>query len=716
MKKIRTNHLKVDFLWNQFLEDFNLFKIEYGNAYDFENTLGIYCRLEGLCANSGICAFDTNAKEAQYGELKKHRIFLFASAKKENITLFQMQERLQKDDVKVMQIYSKPSFKEGIYSHNMLNLLLSLIPNKDKTLSYAHGKLICGTCSSLYNKGKRQGEELGLQIEFAYDNLIQAHTTTFAESDKVENSKKKNSLIYHLEFDDKRVYFSSLKKKGTKEYYNHPSAFRKNNKNRIPFLNFSELEHLEESQAYIITTVLQELLSTYSQYISVVPVEYDSPNLLKPQEAEFKKEDELLRDILSSSWIDIICHTKEEDVDNQRDLIEQQSRGYIKKLFKNGFDGIYEDVDQKKRICVRIVGDKDQEAELSSSKHKSLDKIRLQEKLDMIDKSIPVQDSMIGSEINEATIKNIFRQILIKDYCLKRKLPSAMIERFKGCVITYAERKVISNEYYFVQLEIDQNGNLSFGKVEKKIPQNGLISFFNENFEMLEYEIPDFKKGYNTDYIYCIEKNGIRYNIYDTKEYVFPELEEMHRALKELKEATLPVEVYQLLMDKVHSEEAKSICKQCMQKYPDGVCHDQFYKDLKAIGREDGLTRNLMRLVTHNYNVKKGQDFRTAPRREYTLGACVNVHYWKFSPQVWKYCAGPNTGGNFDSIDHKVYVRDLVCNQIPDDTFVNELIYSLGDGWNKINEFSVHPSIFKFIKEYLEMYKVKEQLNELSKA
>ena len=85
MKKIRTNHLKVNFRWDQFLEDIDLFKIEYGNAYDFENTSGIYCRLEGLCANNAICAFDKNAKEAQSGEPKKHRIFLFASAKKENI-------------------------------------------------------------------------------------------------------------------------------------------------------------------------------------------------------------------------------------------------------------------------------------------------------------------------------------------------------------------------------------------------------------------------------------------------------------------------------------------------------------------------------------------------------------------------------------------------------------------------------------------------------
>ena len=76
------------------------------------------------------------------------------------------------------------------------------------------------------------------------------------------------------------------------------------------------------------------------------------------------------------------------------------------------------------------------------------------------------------------------------------------------------------------------------------------------------------------------------------------------------------------------------------------------------------------------------------------MAACVNVHYWKQDAKLWKYCAGPNTKGNFHSINHKVYVREILSDITPDEAFVNELIYSLGDGWNKINEFSVHPSIF----------------------
>lgn len=413
MEKIRTNHIKVHFLWDEFLKDFDLYKIEYSNAYDFGNNLGIYCKLEGLCPNSAVCAFNKMVKEGNADAPTKHRIFLFASAKKESITTAMLQERLEKVNVKIKQISYTPDYREGIYPHNMLNLMLSMMPNRDKTLSYAHGKLICGTCSSLYNKGKKQGEELGLQLEFAYGGLLEAHTSTFAEADKVENSKKKDSLVYHLEFGDERIYFSSQKKKGTKEYYNHPSIFRKNNKNRIPFLDFSDIDHLEESQAYIISSVLNDFLTTYSKYISVYPVVYNDPQLLQSQEAEFKNEDELVRNMLSSSWIDISCHTKEEGVEERRALIEDKSKVYINKLFKTGFEGTFVKTKGKNRICIRIVGDKDQEAELSTAKRKSKDRHRLQEKLDLMEKLIPVQDSMIGSEINDATIKNIFRQILI---------------------------------------------------------------------------------------------------------------------------------------------------------------------------------------------------------------------------------------------------------------------------------------------------------------
>ncbi len=176
----------------------------------------------------------------------------------------------------------------------------------------------------------------------------------------------------------------------------------------------------------------------------VYPVVYNDSQLLQSQEAEFKNEDELVRNMLSSSWIDISCHTKEEGIEERRALIEDKSKVYINKLFKTGFEGTFVKTKGKNRICIRIVGDKDQEAELSTAKRRSKDRHRLQEKLDLMEKLIPVQDSMIGSEINDATIKNIFRQILIKKSCLQSTLPQAMIERFKGCVITYAESKVKS--------------------------------------------------------------------------------------------------------------------------------------------------------------------------------------------------------------------------------------------------------------------------------
>ena len=94
MEKIRTNHIRVEFLWKEFLEDYDFFKIEYGDV-DFDNITGIYCKLEGLCPNSAICAFNKMAKNAQR-ESSKHRIFLFASSKKEKVTVAQLQECMKK--------------------------------------------------------------------------------------------------------------------------------------------------------------------------------------------------------------------------------------------------------------------------------------------------------------------------------------------------------------------------------------------------------------------------------------------------------------------------------------------------------------------------------------------------------------------------------------------------------------------------------------------
>lgn len=41
----------VEFLWKEFLEDYDFFKIEYDNV-DFDNITSIYCKLEGLYPNS----------------------------------------------------------------------------------------------------------------------------------------------------------------------------------------------------------------------------------------------------------------------------------------------------------------------------------------------------------------------------------------------------------------------------------------------------------------------------------------------------------------------------------------------------------------------------------------------------------------------------------------------------------------------------------------
>lgn len=89
----------------------------------------------------------------------------------------------------------------------------------------------------------------------------------------------------------------------------------------------------------------------------------------------------------------------------------------------------------------------------------------------------------------------------------------------------------------------------------------------------------------------------------------------MARALTELKNAIVPAEAYQLLMDNVQSVDAKTFCQQRMRENKDGVLHNQFYKDIKIIGKEDGVTRDLMRLITKEYHIKQGQDFRTASRR-----------------------------------------------------------------------------------------------------
>ncbi|MGG6548347.1 UNVERIFIED_CONTAM: hypothetical protein NY100_23355, partial [Prevotella sp. 15_C9] len=80
-----------------------------------------------------------------------------------------------------------------------------------------------------------------------------------------------------------------------------------------------------------------------------------------------------------------------------------------------------------------------------------------------------------------------------------------MIDRFKGCVITYAEKKT-NDLYYFVQLTIGKDGLIIYKVEEPRLSHDDVITVMGENFESYEYHIPAFKKGYNKNFIYCIEK------------------------------------------------------------------------------------------------------------------------------------------------------------------------------------------------------------------
>ena len=64
-------------------------------------------------------------------------------------------------------------------------------------------------------------------------------------------------------------------------------------------------------------------------------------NYYSRKKLSLENEDELVRNMLSSSWIDISCSTKEEGVEERRALIEDKSKVYINKLFKTGFEGTF---------------------------------------------------------------------------------------------------------------------------------------------------------------------------------------------------------------------------------------------------------------------------------------------------------------------------------------------------------------------------------------
>ena len=772
MITVRTNNLgrEPHFCLDKFLVDYDLYKVDY-EIFDEEKRVSVYCRLEGLCANSAVYAYNDN---------RKHRIFLFAAAKKEDMTRTRMKEALKDADVRITQITPgmEPA-REGLYTNRMLNLLLALLPNQDKALSYAHGKLIYGSLDNPYNKGRRAGEELGLYIYFSFDACLTAKTLTFSEAsaskkrakktmtDVDEATQEKSAYIepYYLQFDEagKRVYYSTFKKEESQQvYYNSPSRLRKDNKNRIPFLGFkkdSSLEHLlyfEESQAYRLHLVMQEFQERFGKYLEATPVVYNNVDRLEMSDVEFANEDNLLRELFRSSWINIVCEVDDDEAREKHREVMRKVKAFERKLFeKESFEGCYAYAPGKKQLCIRIVADMDDEKDADTCKH-------FARKLEWIRQGIPTQDIMKTTDVvsaasdawdwsdgeeNESngddtkvsvTVKNVFRQLLVKMHCLQGSLPQYMADCFKGCTITYAERKPsekTSGEkkpgekatWYVVQLEVDETGRARYRRVGPAPVETykdvTVMTLLDEKLNDKEYSLPMMKDGHKPGKLFCIERQGARYAIYDTYEFVFPEVERIHRNLQPHSAVSNSAAVYasieRVLEDCKANEESIRFCRKLAAEYPDSRAHKSFYKkDIKKLfemnSGDKNLKKRVNKMLKDEYNIKKGPDFRTKKSCEETLGACVDMHYWREADNCWKYCVGPHKEGKFDTIHNKVYIRKLVCEQgNPDPAFMERLIRSLGDGWNRISEFSAHPSIFKFLRERLAMYKIEMRAKEV---
>ncbi len=89
----------------------------------------------------------------------------------------------------------------------------------------------------------------------------------------------------------------------------------------------------------------------------------------------------------------------------------------------------------------------------------------------------------------------------------------------------------------------------------------------------------------------------------------------------------------------------------------------------------------------------------------------MDVNYWQIDECHWCYSAGLRgceLNGTKTDFPHKTHIRHIVSSQpIARKSIEEILIRSLEDGWLRKNNNSVHPAIYKFMKEYLEILKTK---------
>lgn len=698
--RIITNRLEANINYDVMLDQYTFFLISLVDAQ--KNHFSVYTSLEELLTNRSGCtvvAFD-GGKRHKGDETSYRRLYVVACKNDSGIFKEDVVGCLTaKCDIEEADGYT---LRKSVPTNQLLNVLLTLLPNSKQSVLYAHGKYLFGNCKDWNKNYNKRGELVFLHVFIDASCCLRSRVQTLTKESQFRNKKiLRGATPYYLSFDEKGNIHISTKAQVLDDdrFYDFKPKGRDAQKNSLPFLCYKDIVDLKQCQAYVLNDLVRQMNEAYV-FLNVEFACYTPTDVFLDKSAYNDVEDLYVEEFKRTHNI----KTEVLDDDPATLKMSQKVNDLLTEI------GIAVDA-CKEDALIRIVPSLDKDERLKKEERNKEKTRQSLSKLNYHKRGIPVQDVTVDhDDINKETVKNLIRQLAVKDYCLKFKLPQYVAQHFDGCNIVYGER--LNGKFDIITFCLDaEDIAISYDSAadDGNEPYISSLGIF--------VDLKRIDKLGKRDSFFIIKRGNVTYQIINTEQFVLPEIDNMEEELMKRELTTIPSMEYESILDMLASEtDAYMLCRQRIHEGK-SVSIETFENDCSQFIKSNVEVKTLRKAVRERAGYTIVPNFKNKANIEFSLSAYTNITYWQQSESNgmhWCYSVGTksqNFGTKTDFL-HKTHVHHVFTDRPVSKEDVQSLIIdSLHDGWLRINEFSVEPSIFKFTAEALELHRTELYAN-----
>ena len=690
--RVITSRFKTKFEYERMLERFSIFLISLNTTKGIHTS--VYSKLEEVILSrtgATIIAFDVE-KENRQDAYK--RLYLVMADKASDLKKSDLSNCLPTDTFSIEEADTF-ALQRDVPPNQVLNALLTLLPNLQYPTLYAHGKYLVGGCKDWNKNRKKRGEYVFLHIFFDYSCCLRSRSQTLTHESQFNKSELKGEQPYYVTYSETdSVHLSTSPNNGdTEKFYDFKPKKRRQDKNSIPFLCYKDSKDFKESQVYVLNDIVKQLSESFYDFLNIEPLTYQPEKTFLGKWASNQEEEIFLKDYLQSH--NVVVEILDDTIHAIRK--KDQVEAVLSEIYQPTSDEL-------PKTVIRIVPSLQKDEMLQKNQRNAEKSRQSQNKKQYHDKKIAVQDITEDHEdINTATIENLLRQLVVKDCCLNGKLPKYVAEHFGEC-------------------------NVIYGVLEKGVYQSVILNVTGNNFscgyDSIEYDkrelwvdklslsipLPIDSKSYDRKNLFIIEKKGIVYQLYNSQEFVFPEVDTMLSILEDRDRQSIPAHCYEQFLPLLgDNAEVQLLCRQRMRSSND-IPKDVFEKDCNALKKCNSNINGVIKAIRKECNFTALPQFKNNEYVSWTLSAYSNISFWEMpnsNGMHWCYSVGLKSR-NYKvrtEFPHKTHIHHIHTNKpVTQENIEHLIIDSLQDGWLRMNEFSIEPSIFKFAREAMEIY------------